>query len=65
MATDFTSLLADQVGNEFSASQQYIAVGAWFEQQTLPELAGQEGLRLIHAESDGLPGVIADRYGDR
>ncbi len=30
----------------------------------LPELAGQEGLRLVHAESDGLPGVIADRYGD-
>ncbi|MDR3053863.1 MAG: class I SAM-dependent rRNA methyltransferase [Zoogloeaceae bacterium] len=32
--------------------------------QALPELAGQEGLRLIHAESDGLPGVIADQYGD-
>jgi 23S rRNA (cytosine1962-C5)-methyltransferase len=30
----------------------------------LPELAGQDGLRLIHAESDGLPGVIADRYGE-
>ena len=30
----------------------------------LPELAGQEGLRLIHAESDGLPGVICDRYRD-
>jgi len=30
----------------------------------LPELAGQQGLRLIHAESDGLPGVIADKYGD-
>ena len=30
----------------------------------LPELAGQQGQRLIHAESDGLPGVIADRYGD-
>ena len=30
----------------------------------LPELAGQDGQRLIHAESDGLPGVIADRYGD-
>ena len=30
----------------------------------LPELAGQQGLRLIHAESDGLPGVIADRYAD-
>ena len=32
--------------------------------EALPELRGQEGLRLIHAESDGLPGVIADRYGD-
>ena len=31
---------------------------------TLPELKSQQGLRLIHAESDGLPGVIADRYGD-
>ena len=30
----------------------------------LPELRGQQGLRLLHAESDGLPGVIADRYGD-
>ena len=30
----------------------------------LPDLAGQTGLRLIHAESDGLPGVIADQYGD-
>jgi 23S rRNA (cytosine1962-C5)-methyltransferase len=32
--------------------------------QVLPELRGQPGLRLIHAESDGLPGVIADQYGD-
>ena len=32
--------------------------------ETLPELRGQDGLRLIHAESDGLPGIIADRYGD-
>ncbi|MFA7281297.1 MAG: class I SAM-dependent methyltransferase [Sterolibacterium sp.] len=30
----------------------------------LPELQEQQGLRLIHAESDGLPGVICDRYGD-
>ena len=30
----------------------------------LPELRDQAGLRLIHAESDGLPGVIADRYAD-
>lgn len=32
--------------------------------QALPELKGQQGLRLIHAESDGLPGVVADQYGD-
>lgn len=34
----------------------------------LPELRATlemtGGVRLIHAESDGLPGVIADRYGD-
>ncbi len=32
--------------------------------QLTPALRGQEGLRLIHGESDGLPGLIADRYGD-
>lgn len=32
--------------------------------QVLPELAGQDGMRLLHGESDGLPGVIADCYGD-
>jgi len=31
----------------------------------LPELAGQDGVRLVHAESDGLPGLIADRYRDK
>lgn len=32
--------------------------------QAFPELLGQQGLRLVHAESDGLPGVICDRYQD-
>ena len=27
-------------------------------------ITGTNALRLIHAEADGLPGVIADRYGD-
>jgi 23S rRNA (cytosine1962-C5)-methyltransferase len=30
----------------------------------LPGLAGTPAVRLIHGESDGLPGVICDRYGD-
>ena len=29
-----------------------------------PLLAGAEALRLVHAEADGLPGLVADRYGD-
>lgn len=29
-----------------------------------PLLVGQSGMRLLHGEADGLPGVIADRYGD-
>ena len=37
---------------------------AVMRRQAMPQLAGQEGMRLIHGESDGLPGVIADRYGD-
>src|SRR5574343_1896830 len=32
--------------------------------EAMPQLQGQDGMRLIHGESDGLPGVIADRYGD-
>ena len=27
-------------------------------------LPASEAVRLVHAESDGLPGVVADRYGD-
>jgi 23S rRNA (cytosine1962-C5)-methyltransferase len=29
-----------------------------------PRLTLEQGQRLIHAESDGLPGVTADKYGD-
>ena len=29
-----------------------------------PLLAGAEALRLVNAEADGLPGLVADRYGD-
>ncbi len=35
----FNELLSAQVGNEFSASQQYIAVAVWFANQDLPQLA--------------------------
>jgi 23S rRNA (cytosine1962-C5)-methyltransferase len=32
--------------------------------RALPELRDEQALRLVHGESDGLPGVVADRYGD-
>ncbi|MFJ5699265.1 ferritin [Arthrobacter sp. NPDC093139] len=35
----FNDLLAHQVGNEFAASQQYIAIAVWFHGQDLPQLA--------------------------
>ncbi len=38
--SDFLSLLTAQVRNEFSASQQYIALAAWFDSHDLPQLAG-------------------------
>ncbi|HWI22512.1 MAG TPA: ferritin [Baekduia sp.] len=38
-AKAFTDKLAEQIGYEFSASQQYIAVAAYYDFETLPRLA--------------------------
>lgn len=37
--TTFVGLLRDQVRNEFTAAQQYIAIAVWFDDQDLPQLA--------------------------
>ena len=36
----FDDLLNAQIGHEFFASQQYIAIAVWYDQQALPQLAG-------------------------
>src|ERR1039458_6195512 len=36
----FAELLSAQVRNEFTASQQYIAIAIWFDAHDLPRLAG-------------------------
>jgi bacterioferritin B len=36
----FAHLLADQIANEFAASQQYVAIAVWLDGQALPKLAG-------------------------
>jgi ferritin len=35
----FVAALNDQIRREFAAAHQYIAVGAWYEGQTFPQLA--------------------------
>ncbi|WP_350276486.1 ferritin [Kribbella sp. HUAS MG21] len=35
----YEKLLQDQIRNEFTASQQYVAVAVWFDEQDLPRLA--------------------------
>src|SRR6478672_4005518 len=35
----FTDALNEQIGYEFGASQQYVAVAVYFDAQTLPQLA--------------------------
>jgi ferritin len=35
----FTEALDRHIANEFAASQQYIAIAAWYDEQTLPQLA--------------------------
>jgi ferritin len=35
----FHTLLNEQIGHEFGASQQYVAIAVWFDQQALPQLA--------------------------
>jgi ferritin len=38
-STRFASTLSEQIAYEFSASQQYVAIAAYYESQTLPRLA--------------------------
>src|SRR5258708_322269 len=72
--TRFQTALNDQIGYEFAASQQYVAVAVFYDAQTLPHLAAhfyrQAGEKrnhpkmmvqhLIDADLDGFePGVDA------
>jgi bacterioferritin B len=35
----FSDALNEQIGHEFAASQQYVAIAVWYDGETLPELA--------------------------
>jgi bacterioferritin B len=36
----FTQALNEQIGHEFAASQQYVAIAVYYDSETLPQLAG-------------------------
>ena len=38
-ATAFSEALNEQIGHEFAASQQYIAIAVYYDDETLPQLA--------------------------
>src|SRR5690554_6342239 len=38
-STSFDQLLAEQIGHEFEASQQYVAIAVWYDNRDMPQLA--------------------------
>ena len=70
----FTDTLNAQVGNEFGASQQYVAIAVWYDAETLPQLAAffyrqaveerNHAMMLVQylldaGEEVGIPGIAA------
>jgi len=75
-SSPFVDRLREQIGHEFSASQQYIAIAVYFDGQTLPKLAAhfyQQSLEernhammlvqfLLDSELDvAIPGIAEPR----
>ncbi len=72
----FTDTLNAQVGNEFGASQQYVAIAVWYDAETLPQLAAlfyrqaveerNHAMMLVQylldaGEEVAIPGIAAPR----
>ena len=51
----------ERIDADFLRARLRQALGA---REQLIAAAASDAMRLVHGESDGLPGVIADRYGD-
>ena len=50
----FEQLLQEQVRNEFTASQQYIAVAVWFDDNDLPQLAAHFYRQALEERNHGM-----------
>lgn len=53
-SASFADLLAAQVRNEFTASQQYAAIAIWFDDHDLPRLAGYFYRQSVEERNHGL-----------
>lgn len=74
----FADLLADQIANEFAASQQYAAIAVWFDGEALPKLASHFYAQALEERNHAMmmvqylldadhpatiPGVLAPKVG--
>ncbi len=59
-------LLNAQIGNEFAASQQYVAIAVWYDQQALPQLAGHFYAQAVEERNHAMMIVqyLMDRDSD-
>ncbi len=59
-------LLSEQIGHEFFASQQYIAIAVWYDQQALPQLAGHFYAQAVEERNHAMMIVqyLMDREAD-
>ncbi|MGB7980805.1 MAG: ferritin [Candidatus Nanopelagicales bacterium] len=59
-------LLTEQIGHEFTASQQYIAIAVWYDQQALPQLAGHFYAQAVEERNHAMMIVqyLMDREAD-
>ena len=67
----FTDKLNNQLANEFAASQQYIAIAVWYDDETLPLLARHfyrqavEERRRRRTQARGRGGRVPPRQVDQ
>ncbi|WP_265521861.1 ferritin [Oerskovia flava] len=59
----FLTLLREQVGHEFDAHQQYIAIAVWFDSHDLPQLAAHFYRQAVEERNHGM--MIVQYHLDR
>ncbi len=59
-------LLTEQIGHEFAASQQYVAIAVWYDEQALPQLATRFYAQAVEERNHAMMIVqyLMDREAD-